>query len=891
MGIKVNQTNFTAGVLDPLLAAREDISFYYNGVNAADNLVVQPQGGVTRRAGMEHVQRLLHVLETVDLSGATVTAPEGGTAANLIDGDEATSLVTLNNLSTTTPFIVAHVDLGAAMQICAVDVIDMFLSSGVLEDEMQIQSSPDDSAWTIFGTAFNLDAVPRSRRVRGDVNARYWRLVRIGGTDVAATASVADIKFRAETSELSNGRLPPFSYRTEETYMMAASDQNMDVLIDTDRAGAISIPHVSSELPVVNWMQAFDTMILFHKDVKPYRLFRQGGDDEFDFRDVVFANIPQYDFGADVGGVNEVQTLNYGGSLSGGKITISLEGQRTVTISAINNTNIQAALRDLSNTSADGITVTPVTDGFEVTFGGDDGRQPWLEMNVDVLEGTSVWTVSRSTEGEYPGEDIMSEARGWPRCGARYQNRLWLGGLSGVPDIGLASVIGIRDASGAFDFDISRDDDAAGLLLRPDNDQSSAIFQIVAGRNLSFFTDGSEFYIPTEPIDKNAVLKLSTETGIKEGLRVFQVDGALIFVQGDGASIREFLFIDTEQSYQANNISVLSSHLIKSPVDAARRKAVTTDETDLLLFVNEDGTVAALATLRNQSVTAFTPFFTRAGDKILAAGVDQQKRVYFITERSVNGGTERYVEKFNPDYFLDGGGIYTVPTFETFTSTLDQSVFTWSFASPGSEDEIIVRYNGARLDPSVYAVDLGAKTVTIDTAEQAIAAGDIIRIAIGISEISGLNHLAGEDVQTYVDGSPDMTYTVSAGGVLTLNEYADISVQYGYFFDIYGDLMPVRLPDSQTLVEEKMRVYRLIFSLFETGALQYRANNGSWRDVPLASLDTSVLDKSMDDLLFTGTQDIQGIQGWGSGGRVEFRQTADRFGPLTIRSITREVAL
>lgn len=52
------QTNFSAGELDPLLRARIDLEQYANGAERLENVLVQPQGGVTRRPGLKHLFEL-----------------------------------------------------------------------------------------------------------------------------------------------------------------------------------------------------------------------------------------------------------------------------------------------------------------------------------------------------------------------------------------------------------------------------------------------------------------------------------------------------------------------------------------------------------------------------------------------------------------------------------------------------------------------------------------------------------------------------------------------------------------------------------------------------------------------------------------------------------------
>ena len=53
------QTNFTSGELDPLLRARVDLTTTYsNALEKATNVVCQPQGGITRRAGTRYIMAL-----------------------------------------------------------------------------------------------------------------------------------------------------------------------------------------------------------------------------------------------------------------------------------------------------------------------------------------------------------------------------------------------------------------------------------------------------------------------------------------------------------------------------------------------------------------------------------------------------------------------------------------------------------------------------------------------------------------------------------------------------------------------------------------------------------------------------------------------------------------
>ncbi len=1004
--LRTIQTNFTAGVLDPKLAGREDIVFWYNGLEDGNNLIALPQGGLTRRPGKQYLRELAKVLQEIDLTGATVTAPEGGTAADAIDGDDETELQTANDLDANDPFVVLKVDFAAPVAVAGVDIINYSLESGTTAGEFRWQYSDDDITYTDYAEPMDIDAEARSRRRReaAPVTAQYWQWVRIGDTNVAAKVSVGEIRFWEETDELSDGRLISFAYSTQEAYILAQTDQNIDVLTGADYTTSISAPHVSAQMSQLNYTQSLDTLLEFHRSRAPWKVFRQGGDTEFDFRYAAFENIPQYDYGVPPSvsaGVNEVQslsgittglrfrltlegkqtnsvqadastattatriqnalnglsntaggitvaysapdyvvtfagddglrpwekmtcdkndvtvtrttpgehagsgagdemqTLNVAGTASGDKFTIEFEGHSTTTISvgaaaSDTATNIQTALRALENVGGDtGLTVTDVTDGFEVTFSGDAlGNRPHTVMKVFTLKGNGVWDVARTTRGFFPGEDIMSETRGWPRCGTFHQSRLIMGGFAGVPDGTVYSCVNER-----YNLDTERDDATKALLFRAEVEQVGTIYQIFTGQHLTFFTSDAEFFIPTEAIDENSVMKLGTRTGSKRGLRVHEVDGAILFVQGVldratneeiGTSLHEFVFDELKQKYQSNILSKFSASLIKDPVDVALRKALSTDEADIYLMANADGSATSYTLLRADEVNAFMPMSTRDGDSILAVGVDKRQTVYWITERQIDGEARRYIEMWNEDLLLDCGTIVT-PEAEEFTATAAQDEYTWTFTNPGSADAIGVRLNGGRLAALDYEVDLGSKTVTLSPAVAAtVEEGDTVRVASMIIEVTGADHLEGETVQTYIDGTEGDDFVVS-GGAFTLPDYADTEIQYGFDFDVSGKLMPLRVPSAPTLIGKKARIVNAYLQLYETAALEIKVNGEDWQDVPLVRLDDETLDHSESELLFTGDVELKGLRGYAVGAPFEFRQPGP--GKFTLLSIAREVSL
>src|SRR5687767_430302 len=115
------QNAVSKGELDPLLYDRTDLKHYYNALKTALNLEMLPQGGFRRRAGQAAISRLRRRLDPILLSAGMLTAPEGGTVANLLDGSSATALT--SGAVDSDAFTILEVDLGAPKAVAAVDLI------------------------------------------------------------------------------------------------------------------------------------------------------------------------------------------------------------------------------------------------------------------------------------------------------------------------------------------------------------------------------------------------------------------------------------------------------------------------------------------------------------------------------------------------------------------------------------------------------------------------------------------------------------------------------------------------------------------------------------------------------------------------------------------------
>lgn len=511
----------------------------------------------------------------------------------------------------------------------------------------------------------------------------------------------------------SNVRLVEFQFNTEQTYLLVFHHLKCTIFRNDAVVATVTMPYSSDDLLAsettegdltssgIYWTQSKDTLLIFHQDHEIQELKRTGSHTSWALSTFSLNNVPRYDFGAvytlpDEVGIDEVQEIEFpnpgtqGDWTQGDTLVLIVEDEETDNIQfdtgddAMRD-NMQAALRALPNTSGTGITVSHDAPAdnlttsaiFTVTFSGDDGDRPWGSMFYRTVSAEQVPSVDVivTTKGQYPGEVVFSATRGFPRCGAFFQGRLWVAGTTQLPHFIWASRVG---AINDFNTNLFREDYA--ISVAADTSDVPAFLAIFPGRHLQFFSKSGEFYIPVSDREavtpENVALRRTTSRGCKPGLRVYEVDGATHFVQRRGKALREMIFDDAVAAYQANNISLLSPHLMRDPVDFTLRRSSSTTDADYEFMPNSDGTMTVFCTLRTQEVNAMTLWVTRGEYKAVTVVLEQ---VYFAVSRVIDGSTVLFIEKMDDDLTVDcglTGGAATVGTLahlpnETIEHLLD----------------------------------------------------------------------------------------------------------------------------------------------------------------------------------------------------------------------------
>jgi hypothetical protein len=526
------------------------------------------------------------------------------------------------------------------------------------------------------------------------------------------------------SSAADNFKLIPFEFSVTDSYLLVVTTGKIYVFKDGVKQGNINglgndyivTPTITAAMiDELQYAQAVDTLILCHEDLETLRLIRNS-DTYWSWGPLPITNIPKYPYGFTTNMPNFTITP----SATSGNITLTASANTNDTGTAQGGSSNTITLKSSSNYTSDDqpngmfITLTggtgnghtrhiedyngttkvavvspnwtqipdntttykvepfaPTTVGEYAQVTSTFGRARYVEfvsstsmkavVEVPFFDTSAI--IAGNWESEHGYEDVWSSTRGWPRSATFHEGRLYFGGSKSRPNtIWGSKVIDYYN----FSAGTGLDDESVEATIN--TNQLNSIVNIVASADLRIFTTGGEFVViqsedaPVTPSD--FLVRPQTRLGAKPGVPIEDLNGASVFVQRQGKSLNGFQFGSGTKSYQVQQISVLSSHLIKNPVDLAIRRSTSTDEADRLFVVNgDDGSMSVYSILVGQNVIAPSVFTTghnagSASDGHFKAVAVEGSDVYVIVHRSPDqsGGTgalQVYLEKFDDVLNLD----------------------------------------------------------------------------------------------------------------------------------------------------------------------------------------------------------------------------------------------
>jgi hypothetical protein len=391
--VAVNRANVTSGVIDPLMWDRFDVAQWHNALSDGVNLTILPQGGFRRRDGARTRSRLRRVLTPISWADAVFTAPNGGTTSAAIDGNTATEFRTTATVVAGTPLTVFEIALPQPVSLAAVDLTGFACQLLTADAALGLEVSNDGITWALFGRRVNVRTVAHNRRFANAPGiATVARFVRVSVVSAQALGTIGfkDLALWTETSTVSTVRRFDFVLDGSRSFLLVATDRNVDVFYKGEWQAAVAIPHRADQLPAVTRAQRDAVLILFHPDVAPRALFRQGSNTEWDSYDQTFLSIPVIDLSTVYGNRQDEQqrlSLTIADNIG---FAISVGFSRTATIvksSTFGVTTQAAGINAAIQALVPGcivtvLSLTPTTLVFTLGFSGVSGNKGWSQVTI-----------------------------------------------------------------------------------------------------------------------------------------------------------------------------------------------------------------------------------------------------------------------------------------------------------------------------------------------------------------------------------------------------------------------------------------------------------------------------------------------------------------------------
>ena len=444
------------------------------------------------------------------------------------------------------------------------------------------------------------------------------------------------------------GRLVALEIGADLAYLLAFSHFQVDVYRDGVLRDTVATPWEEEQLAQIAWSQLDDSLLVTHPDVPPQRLRRQTDTNW---------TIAQWSFAEIEDGVTAEPFARYADP--------DVEMQSTATTGTV--------------------TLNTTDDVFVAEHLGGIVRIKGKQIQLTNIQSTTqaVGLVLQDLDDTDPTTDwdelAFSDARGWPITVSFHQDRMVIGGSRDLPN-----GMWLSKTGNPFNFDIGDGLPDEAIAFRLAADDRPAIRALIASRHLQVFTSTSEWLVTGAPLTPEDVqVQRQSRIGSPGDRQVppRDVDGATLFVARNGRELREFLFVDTEQAYQAADLALLARHLVRNPIDQ-----VFDHKRRLFLIVNEDGSVATVAIYRNADIAAWS--LQQTDGRVLSAAVVGDETMLLVDRP---GGIQ--IEQLDDLLMVDAG------------LRLSQSppALVWAGLGPLEGQQVVLVADGLVLEPTTVS--------------------------------------------------------------------------------------------------------------------------------------------------------------------------------------------
>ena len=686
-------TNFQSGEFSPRLEGRIDLQKYTSGAQKLENMIIFPQGGVTRRPGTKFAGQSKDGgkvrLINFEFSDEQAYVLEFG--ANYIrfykdEGILTEATKTITGATAANPVVITSNSHGFS------NGDRVFISSVVGMVELNNREFTVANQTT---NTFELSGINGSAFTAYSSGGTAGKIVEVtttySATEVFELNHVqsADVLFLAhkdhEPAKLTRTTTTSFTLADIDFIDGPYEDENSTTTTITANANTGTVTLTASA-------DLFDAS----KDVGSIFRFRDvievshdewSTSDQYSQNDIIHFNGNVYK--KTDAGTNEATGAQAPVHLSGSQVygnhtwQYQHSGTGFVKITAVTNATTATAI--VQNSSVNSV----IND---------------LVLPANSTAGTTNWS-----------RGAFSIRNGFPRAIAFFEERLFFAGTTAQPQTIFGSV--------TADFENHTpgtvDDNAINVTIA--SDQVNVIKHMIQGRFLQVLTSSAEFTMSggtgTQPITPTNVNVLRETTFGSSNVRPIRAGASTILIQKGQEKVKEVTFdLDTD-GLVGRDLTVLAEHLARGGLT----DMIWQQEPELILwFVRSDGVLIGLSyDPQNQTVGWHSHPIGNSGvvESITAIPSGEEDQVYLSVKRTINSATVRHIvfmEKieFGTDvsdaFFVDSGLTYDSSATTTISGLNHLEGETVQILADGSAHADKTVSGGAiTLDRSASTVHVG----------------------------------------------------------------------------------------------------------------------------------------------------------------------------------------
>ena len=408
--------------------------------------------------------------------------------------------------------------------------------------------------------------------------------------------------------------------------------------------------------------------------------------------------------------------------------------------------------------------------------------------SVTVVTGTVTETLGGTDAVTTWNEGSFSDDNGYPQALAFYNERLALAGTDQEPQTIWLSQTDDWDnfLTGSLATDALRYTLASDVIneIQWLNPQKALLIGTL-GAEWSLSATGSD-----EPLASDNFSASRHSTYGSDLQQAMSVNNLAFFVQRQGKKIRQLQYEWASDNYVAPDLTILAEHLA---ADGIKQLALQRSPYTILWAVTDAGDLLSLTFEEFEEVLGWA-VHTFEGDVESVAVIpgSGEDEIWLSVERTVNSNTARYIEQVQPftwdtqrdAFFVDSGLSYDGGAAVTVTNITRADPAVVSATAHGFTDGDNIRFADIAgmtdVNDAVFSVGSistnsfelrdYADTTDIDSTGFSIFTGSG-SVEVVENVFTGLTHLAYETVDAAGDGGYAGSYTVTAAGVITLDDY------------------------------------------------------------------------------------------------------------------------